>query len=143
VTVQPGGAACILVAKYRCDLGELRDATTIRLTLPGTVSVLADPLPPDGGVSALPYCRGGADDPGQTVTVSSIEPAPCQHPGRHHARRTANQITHRSPVFRTVPLAGVKIAAQARRNLLPSGGFALKGLKLPTHSEPLRKGKCQ
>jgi len=76
VTVQPGGAAWILVAKYRCDLGDLRDATTIALTVPGTVIAITGPLPRDDGASTLHYCRGGADDPGQTVTVSPIEPAP-------------------------------------------------------------------
>jgi hypothetical protein len=80
VAVQPGGAAWILVAKYRCDLGELRDATTIELTLPGAVSVLADPPPLDGGVSALPYCRGGDDNPGETVTVSPMERDPASSP---------------------------------------------------------------
>jgi hypothetical protein len=77
VTVQPGGAAWILVAKYRCDLGDLRDATTITLTLPGMPgAALSGPVPPDGsGTSTLTYCRGGAADPGQTVTVSPIEPS--------------------------------------------------------------------
>lgn len=75
MTVQPGGAAWILVAKYRCDLGDLRDATTIALTVPGAANELTGPLPRNGGVAALTYCRGGADDPGQTVIVSPIEPA--------------------------------------------------------------------
>lgn len=74
VTVHPGGAAWILVAKYRCDRGALRDATIIALTVPGTVSTLTGPLPYDDGVSALSYCQGGSADPGQTVTVSPIEP---------------------------------------------------------------------
>lgn len=77
VTVQPGGAAWILVAKYRCDLGVLRDATTVSLTVPGMARALTGPVSRDGGgVSALSYCRGGAGDPGQTVAVSPIEPAP-------------------------------------------------------------------
>ncbi len=77
VTVKPGGAAWILVAKYRCDLGDLRGATSITLTVPGTVgAALTGPVSPDGGVSALSYCRGGADDPGQTVAVSPVEPVP-------------------------------------------------------------------
>jgi len=76
VTVQPGGGAWILVAKYRCDLGDLRAATTIAVTVPDTASALTSPVPRDGGVSALSYCRGGAGAPGQVVTVSPIEPAP-------------------------------------------------------------------
>jgi Protein of unknown function (DUF4232) len=78
VTVNPGGVAWILVAKYRCDQGTLRDATTISLTLPGMAgAALAGPVSRDGGgVSTLSYCRGGAADPGQTVAVSPVEPAP-------------------------------------------------------------------
>jgi hypothetical protein len=78
VTVKRGGAAWILVAKYRCDLGDLRDATAISLALPGMArTALSGLVPRDGsGASALTYCRGGAADPGQTVTVSPIEPAP-------------------------------------------------------------------
>lgn len=78
VTVNPGGAAWILVAKYRCDQGTLRDATTISLTMPGTAgAAVAGPVSRDGaGASTLSYCRGGAADPGQTVAVSPIEPAP-------------------------------------------------------------------
>jgi hypothetical protein len=78
VIVQPGGAAWILVAKYRCDLGALRDATTISLTVPGMArGTLTGPVPHDGGgVSALSSCRGGAGDPGQTVAVSPVEPGP-------------------------------------------------------------------
>lgn len=78
VTMNPGGAAWILVAKYRCDQGALRDATTISLTMPGMDgAALAGPVSRDGaGVSTLSYCRGSAADPGQTVAVSPIEPAP-------------------------------------------------------------------
>jgi hypothetical protein len=78
VTLNPGSAAWILVAKYRCDQGTLRDATTISLTMPGMGSAaLAGPVSRDGaGVSTLSYCRGAATDPGQTVAISPIEPAP-------------------------------------------------------------------
>ena len=35
VTLKPGGAAWILVAKYRCDVGVLRTATLLSVRLPG------------------------------------------------------------------------------------------------------------
>jgi len=72
VTVNPGGAAWVLVAKYRCDLGDLRDATAVSLTLPGTARPLTGPVSPP---ALLSYCKGGASDPGQVVAVSPVEPA--------------------------------------------------------------------
>ncbi len=75
VTLQPGQAAWVLGAQYRCDLGIIRSATTIRLILPGAArAVLTGPVAQDGaGVPVLSYCRGGPGDPGQTVTVSPFE----------------------------------------------------------------------
>ena len=75
VTLRPGQAAWVLVAKYRCDLGIIRNATTIRLILPGAPrAVLTGRVAPGGvGVSDLSYCRGGLGEPGQTVTVSPFE----------------------------------------------------------------------
>jgi hypothetical protein len=74
VTLAPGKAAYVLVAKYRCDRGFADDATAIWLTLrahqgpafSGHESV-------GGGAAGLSYCRGGQQDPGQLVTVSPIE----------------------------------------------------------------------
>jgi hypothetical protein len=75
VTLRPGGTAWALIAKYRCDLGIIRDATTLRLTVPG--AAFTRPLPETGGrVSDLSYCRGGPGDPGQVVAVSPIESSP-------------------------------------------------------------------
>ena len=75
VTLRPGHAVWLLVAKYRCDLGIVRNATTIRLILPGAPrAVFTGRVAPGGaGVSDLSYCRGGPADPGQTVTVSPFE----------------------------------------------------------------------
>ena len=74
VTLQRGQAAWVLVAKYRCDLGIIRNATTIRLILPGAPrTVLTRRVAPGAGVWTLSYCRGGSGDPGQTVTVSPFE----------------------------------------------------------------------
>ena len=76
VALAPGASASILVAKYRCDVGEDRTAVTIRLTLPDPQHfVLTARASSDGaGVSTMSYCRGGPTDPGQTVEVSPIEP---------------------------------------------------------------------
>ena len=77
VTLRPGAAAWFLVAKYRCDAGIGRNATTIRITVAGPrrAVVTGRVSSGDAGVSALSYCRGGVRDPGQTVAVSAIEPA--------------------------------------------------------------------
>jgi hypothetical protein len=77
VPLQPGATAWVLVAKYRCDLGVLSNATTISLTGPGVTGALTGPVPRySGGISALSYCRGGSADPGQVVAVSPFEPTP-------------------------------------------------------------------
>ena len=77
VTLRPGASAWLLVAKYRCDTGIGRNATTIRITVPGAqYAVVTGRVSASGaGVSALSYCLGGVNDPGQTVAVSPIEPA--------------------------------------------------------------------
>jgi len=76
VFLASGASAYILVAKYRCDLGDDQDATIIRITIagpqPGTVTGRA--ASNAAGVSALTYCRGGPNDPGQFIAVSPIEP---------------------------------------------------------------------
>jgi uncharacterized protein DUF4232 len=76
VTLRPGASAWVLVAKYRCDVGTDRDARSIRITVPGAQhAVLTGRASSrDVGVSALSYCRGGTNDPGQTVAVSPVEP---------------------------------------------------------------------
>jgi hypothetical protein len=71
-----GASAYILVAKYRCDLGDDQDATIIRITIggPQPVTVTGRAVTNAAGVSALTYCRGGPNDPGQFIAVSPIEP---------------------------------------------------------------------
>jgi Protein of unknown function (DUF4232) len=78
VTVAPGASAYVLLAKYRCDLGIVRNAATVRLTLPAPQSAaLAGRASPTGmGAATLSYCRGGPNDPGQTIEVSPIEATP-------------------------------------------------------------------
>jgi hypothetical protein len=77
VTLQPGTAAWVLVAKYRCDIGiGTAAAATIRITVPGArrAAPARAVSSGDAGVSALSYCRGGTSDPGQTIGVSPFEP---------------------------------------------------------------------
>lgn len=76
VTLRPGAAAWVLVAKYRCDIGIGTAAMTIRVTVPGARRAApARPVSSGGaGVSNLYYCRGGTRDPGQTIGVSPFEP---------------------------------------------------------------------
>lgn len=76
VVLKPAATAYVLVAKYRCDLGIAHNAATIELTLPvghGQGFAAREPVGVPGP-PGLSYCRGGAHDPGQLVTVSPIEP---------------------------------------------------------------------
>jgi hypothetical protein len=74
VTLRPGTAAYVLVAKYRCDIGSVSNVAAIRLTLPGPDHIVLVGRVPDSGygVSVLSYYQGGPDDPGQLVGVSPI-----------------------------------------------------------------------
>jgi hypothetical protein len=76
VVLPPGTSAYVLVAKFRCDLGDDQDAATIRITIPGPGhgAVTARAASNASGVSALFYCRGGPNGPGQIIAVSPIEP---------------------------------------------------------------------
>jgi Protein of unknown function (DUF4232) len=76
VVLAHGATAYVLVAKYRCDLGIARDATTIQLTLPAARGGIFAEREKTGisGPAGLSYCRGGQHDPGQLVTVSPVEP---------------------------------------------------------------------
>ena len=75
VVLPPSAAAYVLVAKYRCDLGIVRDAVTIGLTLPAGHGQVFTAREPTGvpGPAGLSYCRGGPLDPGQLVKVSPLE----------------------------------------------------------------------
>jgi hypothetical protein len=72
VLVRPGRSAYAVLNKYRCDLGDLRAARTLRLALPGApasenVTITVKP------VGWIQYC--GRGDPGSTVSVSPFEPS--------------------------------------------------------------------
>jgi hypothetical protein len=75
VVLAHGASAYVLVAKYRCDRGIERNATTITLTLPTTHDAFAwREAVGISGSMGLSYCRGGQHDPGQLVAVSPVEP---------------------------------------------------------------------
>jgi Protein of unknown function (DUF4232) len=75
VVLAHGAVAYVLVAKYRCDLGIVHNAATIRLALPAAGGQVFSAREPTGvsGAAGLSYCRGGPRDPGQLVTVSPME----------------------------------------------------------------------
>lgn len=66
VVLAPGASAYVLVAKYRCDLGEVRTAATVRLTLRAADGGTFAGRAAVGGLGSedLSYCRGGPRDPG-------------------------------------------------------------------------------
>lgn len=71
VPLKPGARAYVVIAKYRCDLGELSGARSIRLRLRlAGGAVVSRRL----AVSGESYCVGGRHDPGQLVTISPLEP---------------------------------------------------------------------
>ncbi len=72
--LRPGASAWVLVAKYRCDLGEAGTAARIKLTLRAAQGVTFAGRAAAGGLGSedLSYCRGEPHDPGQTVDVSPV-----------------------------------------------------------------------
>jgi hypothetical protein len=76
VALHPGDRATFVVAKYRCDVGDLATATSFDIWLPGVAGEKALPISGDG-VGTLTLCRkaeaDGPADPGNTVVVSPIE----------------------------------------------------------------------
>jgi hypothetical protein len=73
VLLRPGSFARFLVAKFRCEYGDGREASEVRVLLPGSMTHLHIALPAGGGgfgVSALVYCHGFA--PGNRIDVSAM-----------------------------------------------------------------------
>lgn len=83
VVVRAGRSAFVLVNKYRCDLGDVRLARTLRLGLPGRKSpqllLALRPYPRIG------YC--GKGDAGSTVVTSPFEPSLAAAFGRARRRQ--------------------------------------------------------
>jgi hypothetical protein len=72
VVVRPDRGAFVLLNHYRCDLGSLRSATTVRIGLPGARSAAAASIKITDPYRRLDYC--GKGDPGSTLTVPPFEP---------------------------------------------------------------------
>ena len=72
VVVRPDRAAFVLLNHYRCDLGSLRSATTVRIGLPGARPAAAASIKITDPYRRLDYC--GKGDPGSTLTLSPFEP---------------------------------------------------------------------
>ena len=64
VDLAPHGLAYITVNKYRCDAGDVAQATTVRVTPPGETESL------EVAISGIAYC--GPEDPGSIVQVSPV-----------------------------------------------------------------------
>jgi Protein of unknown function (DUF4232) len=74
VTLKPGAAAYVVIAKYRCDLGIKANAASVRLTIREAGVVIGRRLHmPVTGAPGLSYCAGGRRDAGQLVTISPLE----------------------------------------------------------------------
>lgn len=67
-----GSAAYLLVAKYRCDVGQAARATWLMAALAHHGGGLSVPV----GSVDLARCRGGAGDPGNTIAVSAFSAHP-------------------------------------------------------------------
>jgi hypothetical protein len=72
VVVRPDRAAFVLLNHSRCDLGELRSATTVRIGLWGVKRAATLSIKIKDPYRRLDYC--GKGDPGSTLTVSPFEP---------------------------------------------------------------------
>ena len=76
VTLRPNAQAYFLVAKYRCDIGDAIEATTIHVYPPNTKIQLISRATPAPGVGTFSYCKGGTKDPGQIVDISPVRANP-------------------------------------------------------------------
>ena len=72
VVLRPGARAYFLVAKYRCDIGLVMVAKTIRVYPPNTTQQLVGNAAPFVDAGGFWYCKGGPKDPGQLVEVSPV-----------------------------------------------------------------------
>ena len=69
VVLSVGAIAYVEIAKYRCDLGDAKAASQIRLSLPeaGEDTALSVPAQIEG------YCKGGPTDPGNFISFTPVE----------------------------------------------------------------------
>ncbi len=69
VSIRPGRTAFVVMQKYRCDLGKLRAASTMKLALPGGVPSAGTVVDLASLGRRIAYCRGG-----RTVNAVSVSP---------------------------------------------------------------------
>lgn len=72
VLLKPGARAYFLVAKYRCDIGDVTTAKTIRVYPPNATQQIFGSSAPFGLGGGFSYCKGGAKDPGNRVEISPV-----------------------------------------------------------------------
>jgi hypothetical protein len=70
VTLRPGQRATLLLAKYRCDLGDGNDAVSVHLTFADGGK--ARGRLPITGSPGFSYCAGPASDPGHLVQIGPV-----------------------------------------------------------------------
>lgn len=68
VLLRPRRGGTVVVAKYRCDLGDVQVATTIEVAPPGSAEFTS--IPTAAGSATVDYC--GPNDPGDNVDISPI-----------------------------------------------------------------------
>jgi Protein of unknown function (DUF4232) len=74
--LRPGSSADVVIAKYRCDLGDKTVATKARIGLPGAADSTTFILDREN-MNGIASCRGGADDPGQIFAISGYTAFTC------------------------------------------------------------------
>jgi hypothetical protein len=72
VIVRRNRAAFVLLNHYRCDLGDRRTPTSVRIRLAGATSTESASVKLTVANGRLAYC--GKGDPGSILTVSAFEP---------------------------------------------------------------------
>lgn len=73
VMLQPGSAAYVLVAKYRCDLAGTIAATGVRVSLPGGGNTTILALDPGHVMGAIENCGDPEDPGGRAYAVSPFQ----------------------------------------------------------------------
>jgi len=75
--LRPGSSADVVIAKYRCDLGDKTVATKARIGLPGAADSTTFVLDREN-MNGIASCLGGDDDPGQTFAISGYTAFTCR-----------------------------------------------------------------
>ena len=73
VMLRVGANAYVVIAKYRCDLRDLRVAAWVQLSLPGAGSSRVFTIAMKNALGSLNLCMGGPHDPGNVIAVTPVE----------------------------------------------------------------------